>query len=416
MRKFLTVTALSGILTFLRMLSSLVIGKAVAMYAGPAGLAMLGQFQSFTGILTGLASATFGTSVVRYTAENTTTGIEACAPWWKASMLWFMAFLLLLAPLSIIFRLEISEKLFGTSDYGWLIFMSVLFMPLMGANTFASSVINGQKRYRQFFYANLLALVISTPLTLFLVFTGGVSGALIAAAITYGIGGVVLVFLERKQSWLNRKYLIGKSERANLLRVGKYVAMALVSVAAGAFSMIAVRQIITDNSGIIQTGQWQAVYKISEIYLTIITTALATYYLPTLSALPSLVEIKKEINRAFILIVPVCVVSASVIYLSRDLIISVLLTDSFRESRDLFATQLIADVVKVSAWVFAYPMLSRGAANWFIYSEVTFAILFVGLTFILVPMHGAQGANMAYLINATIYFIFVYFNLSRFAK
>ncbi len=38
-------------------------------------------------------------------------------------------------------------------------------------------------------------------------------------------------------------------------------------------------------AGRAQAGQWQAVYKISEVYLGIITIALSTYFLPKLSTL-----------------------------------------------------------------------------------------------------------------------------------
>ncbi|EFA5100662.1 O-antigen flippase, partial [Escherichia coli] len=46
---------LSVISTFFRLLSALVINKAIATFIGPTGLALIGQFQNFTQIALVLA-------------------------------------------------------------------------------------------------------------------------------------------------------------------------------------------------------------------------------------------------------------------------------------------------------------------------------------------------------------------------
>ena len=49
MKRLLKVTAMTGLLTLLRMAMGFVIAKVVAVYTGPAGMAMLGQVQSKIG-------------------------------------------------------------------------------------------------------------------------------------------------------------------------------------------------------------------------------------------------------------------------------------------------------------------------------------------------------------------------------
>ncbi len=84
MKKFLQVTILSAIYTFIKMIAGFIIGKVVAIYTGPSGVAMLGQVQSLITIVAGTTSAPVSTGLVRYTAENWQEGQEACAPWWRA--------------------------------------------------------------------------------------------------------------------------------------------------------------------------------------------------------------------------------------------------------------------------------------------------------------------------------------------
>ena len=104
------------------------------------------------------------------------------------------------------------------------------------------------------------------------------------------------------------------------------------------------------------------------------------------------------------------------VYLLRDVAISLLFTEEFRSARNLFAIQLTGDVIKIAAWLYAYPMLARGATKWFVSTEIVFTLNFVALTYWLVQLHGVMGANMAYAINYIIYFFVVFFAVKRFTK
>ena len=82
--------------------------------------------------------------------------------------------------------------------------------------------------------------------------------------------------------------------------------------------------------------------------------------------------------------------------------------EKFREARELFGFQLIGDVLKISSWLYAYPMISRGATKWFVASEIFFAASLALLAAVLVPHYSTDGANIAYVINYSLYFIFVF--------
>lgn len=104
---------------------------------------------------------------------------------------------------------------------------------------------------------------------------------------------------------------------------------------------------------------------------------------------------------------PIVILLATLVYLFRDIIITVLFTDDFRNARNLFLIQLIGDVLKITSWLYAYPMISKGKTKLFIGSEVFFALLFVGLSALLIPIFHTQGANLAYTIMYIFYLVFV---------
>lgn len=416
MKRLLSVTALTGLLTLLKMSAGFVIAKVIAVYTGPTGLAVLGQFQNAVGVVNGVVIAPVGSGVVRYTAENIDDGIEACSPWWKASLQWSFLAIAIIAPLLCLFSSDISLWIFKNKTYDWLIILSAVLLPLTALNTAIISIINGQQKYKQYITLSALSVIGSSIIMITLIYLANIQGALIAAAITSSIAGCIMILGVLKEPWFKLKFLWGATDLTHKKKIGGYMLMAITSAITVPISLILVRDILVTNFSWDIAGQWQAVWKISEAYLSIITISLSTYYLPRLSSLKTAKEIRKEIHRTAMIILPIVIMLATGIYLCRDIIIHLLFTNKFQEATQLFAIQLCGDVVKILAWLYAFPMLSKGATKWFISTEIIFASSFPLLTYFLVPIYGIQGVTMAFLINYIIYFCVIFLNLKKILK
>src|SRR5690606_19523182 len=113
----------------------------------------------------------------------------------------------------------------------------------------------------------------------------------------------------------------------NRIKVGGYILMAVTSAISLPLALIVVRKIIISNVGWDAAGQWQAVWKISEVYLSVMTMALGIYFLPQLAKLKSYSDIRIEINNTAKIIVPLVILMALSVYIFRDLIITILFTE-----------------------------------------------------------------------------------------
>jgi len=403
------------------MASGFAIAKVVAIYTGPSGIAMLGQVQSLFSALNGVVAAPAGSGVVRYTAENQsaenpTAGFEACAPWWKAALKWILMLLAVVIPITCIFAKPLAYWAFGDVKYFWLVVITALALPLSVANSLIGSVINGQHQYRRFVSLGMVSVTIATLAMVILVMKAHLNGAMIAAALFMSISGLVMLLGSARQPWFRLKYWWGGVDKAQMKGIGGYVAMAVTSAATVPIAMLMVRNILIEQVGWEQAGHWQAVWKISEVYLGVITVALSTYFLPKLASLVGVDAILKEIHTTVKIVMPIVLLLAIMVYLLRDVAISLVFTEAFRPARDLFAIQLVGDVVKVLSWLYAYPMLSRGATKWFMGTEIAFSISFVLLAYVFVAKYGVQGANIAYVFNYSAYLIFMYINVKRFSR
>jgi O-antigen/teichoic acid export membrane protein len=406
MRRLLKVTAMTGLLTLLKMVMGFVIAKVVAIYTGPTGLAILGQVQGVVAVLNGLINAPAANGVVRFTAEKQAEGYEACSPWWKASLKWILILAGITIPIALLLSDYLAILLFQDVTLSWVITVTVCVLPLSAMGTLCNSVINGQQNYRRYVGLGMLSAVISAALMLGMIFYANIKGALLAAALQSALIGLVMLCANLRQPWFKLRYWWGATSVTARKSIGSYTLMAITTALTVPVSLILVRNILVEQVGWESTGHWQAVWKISEVYLSVITLALSTYYLPKLASLTGVDSIVKEIHYTAKIIFPIVCIMALGVYLLRDVAIWLLFTEEFEAARDLFAIQLTGDVIKILAWLYAYPMVSRGATKIFIASEIFFAVLFTLLSYTFISILGVKGACVAYLLTYSFYFLF----------
>ncbi|HDY7739298.1 TPA: O-antigen translocase [Vibrio vulnificus] len=415
MKRLLKITAMTGLLTLIKMAMGFVIAKVVAIYTGPTGMAMLGQVQSMVGGLNGIINAPAGSGVVRFTAEHEENGFAACSPWWRASLQWVLIISLIVIPIGLLLADNIAQWLFQDPRLGWVVMATVCVLPLSAIGTLCNSVINGQQLYRRYVGLGMLSALISGGVMLAMIAMYNIQGALLAAAVQSALIGIVMLIANLRQPWLRLSYWWGQTNKEARKAIGSYMLMAIASALTLPVSLIIIRSMLIEQVGWESAGEWQAVWKISEVYLGVITMALGTYYLPRLSALQGVDAIISEIHKTAKIIIPIVATLALGVYLLRDIAISLLFTEEFRGARELFLIQLTGDVVKIASWLYAYPMLSRGATKWFIGCQVFFSLGFVLLTLLLLPVYDVNGVTLAYLIAYSIYFIFVFLNVKKFS-
>ncbi|MDK9356980.1 O-antigen translocase [Lelliottia wanjuensis] len=408
MNKFFKVTLFSALYTLLKMVAGFIIGKIVAVNTGPTGIATLGQLQGIVNILNGIVTAPVGSGVVRYTAVNRDEGLESCAPWWRASIRVSLCIYIFLLITILVCSKQIAQYFFGSEYYKWLIVFASVILPLSIINTFLASILNGLQKYKKYIFLGMLSVSLSTLMIVVFVLKFSLWGGLIATCMNTSLAGILLLLFCRKEIWFRWGHFFGTAHNENLKGILNFSLMAFVTAISTPVALLFVRNILIRDTGWQEAGEWQAVWKISEVYLSVMTMALSTYFLPRLASLKTSYKIKKEVNSLSVYIVIVTLCMSAIVYLLRDIIITILFTSDFKNARDLFFYQLIGDILKISGFLYAYPMIAQGRVKTFIISEIIFAVSFVCLVDVFVKYHGVQGANLGYMFNYCAYFIFAF--------
>ena len=211
MKKLLGITVMSGVMTLVKIGIGFIIAKLIALYTGPAGMALLGQLQSLVTGVNGIANAPTSTGIVKYTAENSDS-YDKCSPWWRASMYYTFIITLCSAPLLIFFSNNIAEWVFHDTGYQWIVIISVLTLPVTSFGTAIISVLNGLQNYKFYILTGLFSAVLSGVIISIMIVLWGIKGALIAASLQYVIISMIAFAINFRQAWMKLSYWIGKTD------------------------------------------------------------------------------------------------------------------------------------------------------------------------------------------------------------
>ncbi|OYZ47616.1 MAG: lipopolysaccharide biosynthesis protein [Sulfurovum sp. 24-42-9] len=394
---------LSAIATIIRVIAGFVSVKIVAVYIGPSGLALVGQMQSFIGMMSSVASAGIGSGVVKYTAEHYEDESAKQKIW--SSALKISLVLIVPMAVAIIFLAEfISLKLLHTREYSSVFIVFAVSLVFFVLNGLLSSILNGQKEIKRLTLLNIAG-------ALFGVVNYQLYGALVAGIVSQSIVFFITLGFVLKSNWFKLSLFVGSLDKAYMKKLLKYSAMALTSAISIPLSHMYLRDYIGTHIGWDEAGYWQAIWRISETYLMLVTTTLSIYYLPKLSSLQDRSELKHELLHGYKIIMPLVIVMALGIYLFRDVVITLLFTPKFAPMAELFLYQLIGDVFKIASWLLGYIMVAKAMTRLFIVSELIFVLSFVLLSVVFMHLYGIIGMTIGFMVNYMLYLGFLYFSL-----
>jgi PST family polysaccharide transporter len=279
----------------------------------------------------------------------------------------------------------------------------------MAAANLLLAIVNGKKEVGIYVASNIISSLLVMLMTGLLAYMFGLYGALVAFTVNPAIVLFSTALMVTRRSWFSAKFLWGKIDYSSFKELSGYGLMGLTSALTVPVSFMLIRENITTHLGIDAAGYWQASWKISEIYLTLITSTLSLYFLPRLAEIRFASELKLELIKVYRFVLPMAILGAVMIYLLRDFIIEILFTEDFLPMRDLFSWQLIGDVIKIGTWVAGYVMIGRGMVKVFLSVEIIFSFSFFMLSWVFINKWGLQGVPIAYVVNYLICWMYVVF-------
>jgi O-antigen/teichoic acid export membrane protein len=393
---------LSLLSTATKMLAGLVISKALAVFVGPTGLAIVGQFQNFTQLLMTAAKGAIDTGVTKYTAEYG-SDTERQARLFSTALRISLATSLTTGLMLVVAAAPLAHLFLHDTSFAYVMVLFGITIGLFVLNNLLLCILQGLQEVRSYIFINIVQSLVNLALTTVMVALYGLDGALVALVVNQSLVLVVVLWKLRRHPIVRPANFRRAFDREEAKGLGRYALMSIVSAIAAPLTTMLVRDHLARRLGLEAAGHWQAAWYISSVYLTVVTTSLALYYLPKLSATQNNDQVRAELKGGYLIIMPVVALMAFCIYAGRELVVKMLFTEAFTPMLPLFAWMLVGDVVKLASWLFSYLMLARAMTRAFIATEVLFSASFVLLTMVLTARHGLQGVMMAHTLNYLLY-------------
>ncbi len=403
--KLISVSLISALATGVKMITSFVMAKVIAIKLGPEGLGIIGQLNSFVLIIMTLSTGAITNGVVKYIAqynddiEKQNKVIHAAI---SITLLCTVFFSLVVGIGSTFWSSYIFN---GNKEYLGVFLVFGLSLVFYSTFNLFVSILNGLQLYKKFNLLNILTSIVGLIFSVVLIFQFGLMGALYATVTYQSVVFVLLFFFARKSKRFKRNALFNFSDTGIYKGLLSFSMMTLVSTICVPYVQILIRKFIHETCGAVQMGYYEGITRISVLYLTMITTTLSVYYLPRLSELKNREDIKKEVWYGYKIIIPALLAFCIVIYFSRYLVINLVFTNSFTEMANLFLPQLIGDVFKIASWLLAFMMLAKAMTKQFIITEIFFSVSLYIFTILFVNWFGVIGAIYAYTLNYFLYLV-----------
>lgn len=390
--------------TLIKIGVGLLIVKLLAVSFGPSGVGQAGNFRQLITVLGVLSGAGIFNGITRYVAQYQQEPEQLRKALGTSASI-ILGFSTLLAAIFLLFAEPISAALFGYVKYQNVVrAVAFIQMGIAYANFFLAIL----KGYRDA-VGNALGVIggslfgVIGYVVCYLL--GGYEGALAGLALVPALVVIPAGFILWRRKTIPLHYIKPMWDKALASNLGKFTVMALITSVTIPVAYVMMRNLLAKSYSWDEVGIWQGVSSISDAYLQFITASFTVYLLPTLSRLTNKQDISREILRSLRFVLPAVALVSFSVWVLRDFAIWLLFSSKFVAMRDLFAWQLVGDVLKVGSYVFGYLVIAKASLRFYILTEVSQFILLVGFSHWLIPQNGALGAAQSYMATYIIYFM-----------
>lgn len=398
-------TSLNSINVLLKILTGLATSKILAIFIGPSGMAIAGNFKNFMTSVESIATLGFQNGIVKYIVESKNDETQ----FKKVFSTVFISLLVVSVLLSIVLfgfaSYWSSTVLDNTPQYQNAFKVLALVLPWYATTAFLIVVLNGLGKYRWVIYTNIIGNIIGLLFCLGAVWYFKTMGALLSIIIPPALlFFVVFYYLNREIRFF--EVILSKTFDVQVLRnLSSYSLMALVSSVVGSWVILAIRKHTIVVLGLEKAGYWEAMSRISNYYLLFISTILAVYFFPKLAFATTKKATKNVFWSYYKGIMPLFLAGLFVLFLLRFWVIQLIFTKDFYPVADLFLWQLLGDVFKAASLILGYQFFAKKLTAAFIATELFSLSMMYGFSYFLITVFDIQGVVMGYALAYFIYWL-----------
>jgi PST family polysaccharide transporter len=191
--------------------------------------------------------------------------------------------------------------------------------------------------------------------------------------------------------------------------------MILFTTVFSQITTLEIRKFIISSCNINQAGYWEAMQRISSIYMMFFTSLTTIYYLPKLSEIlnnsnittSNSLDYKKLISQFYLYLIPFVLIIFIIIFLLKNEIVLLVLNSNFTQVTHLFQYQLIGDFFKIASSILALQFFIRKDTKIYLVLESISLIIYLFSAYYFIEIQQEVGATIGFAISNFVYFVLV---------
>jgi PST family polysaccharide transporter len=384
--------------------------KVVAVLLGPAGIGLLGIYnnlQQMVGTAAGLGMGSSGVREIAAAKGDVATLNRVSRVLLAAHLVQGMVAMIAVWVFREPLAIWLTDDASLATEIG-LVGITILLMLLATAHT---TLLQGLRRIGDLGRVTL---------------TGAIAATLIGLLAVWLFGGVGLIWILIVQPLANllaalffiRKLPIETELPPMGLRgiweIWKPMARLGAAFMAGGLAttgtLLLVRALVTQDLGLDAAGHFAAAWGITMTYVGFLLGAMSADYYPRLT------EVIHDHDKANRLMNDQAqlglAIGGSVLLLLigwAPWLVTLLYSGDFGPAATLLQWQTVGNVFKLACWPMSFAIVAGAHGQIYFFMELTFNLVFLALSWLLLPIVGLEITGIAFLIGYIVYFFVVYF-------
>lgn len=407
-----------GILTFIKAGLTYVMWKIIAVRVGPAGIAIIEQFQNFIQVSRVSIPAGLNEGVVKYVSEYHDNESKKSDILSNVVIMHVVLCVVVLV-ISLTMSRELSYLVFHSAQYQKMIMLSGVSMALFVINNFGLSILNAEMEIQKYSICTLINTLFNFLFTSALIWWFGLMGGLIGFALNQTITGIFTAFLVFKSKSFKIQLFFSKINLSSIKKLARYSCIPLSAALICPLSSLFLTKCIVNILSWVDAGYWQAMLRLSTGYSIVMHMVFGFYFIPKFSSIKKNSELQSEVIKNHYQIIPFIFLCATFVFIFKKQIVVAMYSNNFLPILPLFKYQLIGDVSRACTWPLKNILMAKAMVKTCIAIEIFFSSSYVLLTILFVHFFGLIGTAMAFAANYFLFWItmiifsILYFNSSR---
>ncbi|WP_255491393.1 O-antigen translocase [Dysgonomonas sp. ZJ279] len=393
--------------------------KVIAILLGPAGVGLIGVYQSMIEMIRSLGTLGMEPGTIREIAKAANEEDKHLLG--KSIFVfdrWFVFAACIGMFICILFSYPLSYWIFDDKEHALPIALLSIAVFFAIITIGRSVILQGMRKISYLAKAtigeSMLGLLIIIPIYYFFGIAGVIPALIINSLIVYFCIHYYYKKLEVRSVSVPFSEVVNTGKR--ILKLGLFV---LVAGVVNAASMFIVRTYLAHELDLSTVGLFQSAWTITSVYVALILGSTRTDYFSRLcSIIDNKAETKKLVNEQSYIVLVIAAPVVIGLLLFSHLALFLLYSSRFTGAGEILQWMVIGTYLKILATPIATILLAKSKGRLYLFSEVLFFATYLLSCYLLFPQMGVAATGFGYLIAYVVYLFAIFIicnNISGFA-